>query len=102
MPVLQLTEPDQKELQEAVEILVGYGATKVLLFGSAARGEAHRLSDIDLACEGIPPRKFFKALGELLSTLRVAIDLVDLHGDNLRDSLRDRIEREGVLLYESQ
>ena len=92
------------ELSTAVEILRAYGAKRVILFGSAARlsgDEAHTdPQDLDLACEGLPPDRFFAALGRLLSTLSVPVDLVDLQGADLRPSIRARIAREGVLLYE--
>jgi len=87
----------EQEIREAVEILRNYGAKKVVLFGSAARSQEPQ--DLDLACEGLPPERFFEALGKLLSTLSVPVDLVDLKG--LRRSLRERITREGVLLYEA-
>ena len=98
----QMNQTDQYSrvaLEKIVEILKGYGARKVILFGSIARGEAHSWSDIDVACEGLAPEKFFKALGEILSELGENVDVVDL-GD-VRHSFRSRIEREGILLYES-
>lgn len=96
--------PLSQEIQKALEILKAYGAKRVVLFGSAARlqkiGEP-RIRDLDLACEGLPPDRFFAALGRLLSTLTLPVDLVDLRGAGLRRSIRDRIAREGVLLYEA-
>jgi len=98
--------PLSQDIQKALEILKAYGAKRVVLFGSAARlqkigvGE-DRIRDLDLACEGLPPDRFFEALGKLLSTLTLPVDLVDLKGTGLRDSIRERIAREGVLLYEA-
>lgn len=99
-----LATPVKREVQAAVEILKAYGAKRVVLFGSAARsssGPATIPQDLDLACEGLPPDRFFAALGKLLSTLSVPVDLVDLQGAELRCSIRERIIREGVLLYEA-
>lgn len=93
----QVVYADRGEVRAAVDILKEYGAKRVLLFGSVARGEHHSLSDIDLACEGIAPDKFFKALGRLLSTLGRSVDLIDLK--EVKETLRNRIAREGVLLY---
>lgn len=102
---LALELPLREELQAAVGILRTYGAKKVVLFGSATcldRARNRRPQDLDLACEGLPPARFFEALGRLLSTLAVPVDLVDLKGAELHPSLRERIAREGVLLYEAE
>lgn len=40
--------PTLEDAQAAAEIVAASGATRVLLFGSLARGEAHEFSDIDL------------------------------------------------------
>ena len=90
----------EEEIQKAVEILKAYGAKRVTLFGSAARASAHP-HDIDLACEGLPPARFFEALGKLLSTLSVPVDLIDLEEIERKPSLQQRIRREGILLYEA-
>jgi len=90
-----------REIHAAIEILKAYGAKRVILFGSAV-SPAVKPRDLDLACEGLPPHRFFEALGRLLTTLSVPVDLVDLHGPELRPALRARIIREGVLLYEAK
>ncbi len=40
--------PTLEEAERAAKVVAGAGAGRVLLFGSVARGEAHRHSDIDL------------------------------------------------------
>jgi len=90
----------ERGLQAAIDILKERGAKRIVLFGSTARGTHSRHSDIDLACEGIPPDQFFKVLGELLSTTGESIDLVDMR--EVKGTLRSRIEREGELLYETK
>lgn len=85
--------------EKIVDILKGYGAKKIVLFGSLARESGHRYSDIDVACEGLPQENFFKALGEILSVLDEDVDMLDL--EEVKGTLRSRIEREGVLLYEA-
>lgn len=37
------------------ELVRRYGARKLVLFGSRARGDFHERSDIDLAVYGMPP-----------------------------------------------
>ncbi|MBL7075167.1 nucleotidyltransferase domain-containing protein [candidate division KSB1 bacterium] len=96
----QLTDSDRSEVQDAVNVLKEYGVKRVFLFGSLVAGRHHRLSDIDLACEGISPDRFFKVLGRLLSTMGKRVDLVDLK--EVKKTLRKRIVKEGMLLYEAK
>jgi uncharacterized protein len=74
--------------------------SRVVLFGSRARGDADERSDIDLA---------IKADGTLLSMARVSgitdeaptlllFDVVDL--DHVPELLRREIEQEGIVIYE--
>lgn len=72
-----------------------FHASKILLFGSAAK-ESDAARDIDLAVSGVPPSRFFEFYGELLFSLSKPVDLVDLS----RDSRFTRmISSEGVPLY---
>ena len=75
-----------KELKElirkAAEVLKQAGAREVYLFGSAARGILRQDSDIDLAVSGLPPEKFFEAMGQAADILQRPLDLVDLDEDN--------------------
>lgn len=89
-----------RRLKEAVKTLKEYGAKRVFLFGSAARGTSGDYSDIDLACEGLSPEQFFKVLGRLLATTGRSVDLVDI--EEVKDTIQRRIEREGILLYEAK
>lgn len=56
-----------RRLREAIEILKEYGAKRIFLFGSTAKGTSGDYSDIDLACEGLLPEQFFKLLRKLLA-----------------------------------
>jgi len=67
--------------REAADLLhSGYGATRVLAFGSLVEGtHFSERSDIDLAAEGLRPSDHFAALGRLLTLSRdFEFDLVDL------------------------
>jgi len=90
----------EHRLQVAIDILKEHGAKRIILFGSTVRGTYGKYSDIDLACEGIPPAKFFKVLGELLLATGESVDLVDMR--EVKETMRSRIEREGELLYETK
>lgn len=84
------------EIQRAVDILLRNGASEVYVFGSRARGDAALGSDLDLAVRGMPPERFYRAVGEACCALSIPVDIVDLddsspaldylkeHGDFLR------------------
>ena len=94
--------PDSPDLSEARRIvlrgLAGRSA-RVYLFGSWARGEASRVSDIDVAIlpmESLPVgllTEMQEALDESLSLYPV--DLVDL--TEVSDAFRARVLAEGLL-----
>lgn len=71
---------------------------KVILFGSRARGDYKRTSDIDLAIEGGNYPSFVLDVEEFVPTL-LMFDIVNLDG-SVQDELRCSIKEEGVLLYE--
>jgi predicted nucleotidyltransferase len=85
--------------REAAEILRNeFGAKKVILFGSLAqRGRFTLWSDIDLAVQGIPPSRFFEAVGAVTGmSSQFKIDLIDM--DTCLPSLRNNIEAVGKSL----
>ena len=67
-------------------------------FGSRARGDFHRTSDIDLAVSGGNAAGFAPAVEEETATL-LEYDIVNLDG-TVQEELRERIRKEGVTLYE--
>ena len=91
-----MTTSLRSEIDKAVDILLRHGAREVYLFGSQARGDAAMESDLDLAIRGMPPEHFYRAVGEICTTLSIPTDIVDLdessplidylkeHGDLLR------------------
>lgn len=70
----------------------------VILFGSRARGDHHRASDIDLAARGGNIARFAAEVEEETSTL-LKYDVVDLERAVSAELLRS-IEQEGRVLYE--
>jgi predicted nucleotidyltransferase len=57
-------------LPAAVDCLVNeFGVTKVVLFGSLARGDAGLHSDVDLLVDGLPREKLFEAMARLAREL---------------------------------
>ena len=76
---------------------------KIILFGSRARGDADPRSDIDLAFdgEGISQSEWLAILDTLedCATL-LKIDAIDYNVAS--EELRQRINQEGVVIYEQQ
>lgn len=73
-----------------------YGAKRVVLFGSFARGDVSERSDVDLAVEGIDPIGYFTALADLMGLLDSPVDLVEI--ERAPQSLLARLEVEGIEL----
>jgi len=66
----------------AARILKAAGSREVYVFGSAAKGDVEKANDIDFAISGLPPERFFPAMGKVQMALPRQIDLVDLDEDN--------------------
>lgn len=87
-----------EEARRAARILVErYGVSRVILFGSLAWRRFGPASDIDLALEGLPPSRFFRADAELAREIPLPVDLKLL--SECPPLLRRRIEEEGVTLH---
>jgi len=72
-------DSDLKErIGRAAAVLKAAGAKEVFVFGSAATGKLRQGSDIDLAVSGLPPERFFKAMGRAGDVLGCTLDLIDL------------------------
>lgn len=77
-----------------------YGAERVYLFGSYARGDTHNGSDIDLRIDkgSIRGLQFAYLLGDLEDALKTPVDLISTTGMDKR--FLDSIRPDEVLLYE--
>jgi predicted nucleotidyltransferase len=71
-----------EELNSRIELaataLKAAGAGEVYLFGSVGDNRYSVHSDVDLAVAGLPPERFFRAMGEARGILGRVLDLVDL------------------------
>jgi predicted nucleotidyltransferase len=72
------------------------GVRRVLVFGSLVRGKLHEQSDIDLAVEGLDPRRYFEALAQVQDLGPFEVQLAPL--EHCRPHIRAAILREGVEL----
>ena len=87
-----------KVIEEIRTFARKYNIDKVILFGSRARGDYRRTSDIDLAVVGCDFASFALDVDEETSTL-LEYDIVDMSRE-MQDELRQSIMREGKILYE--
>ena len=76
-------------IAEIVALAQKHNVNKVILFGSRARGDYHRASDIDLAVYGGNVTGFSLDVEELTSTLLMydVIDMSKKHNDEFVKSI---------------
>ena len=85
-------------IEEIRALAKKYNIRRVILFGSRARGDFKRTSDIDLAVRGGDFCRFALDVDEETQTL-LEFDIVDLDG-TLHEELLESIRKEGRILYE--
>ena len=88
----------QNILEEIRTFAKRYELSRVILFGSRARGDQKERSDIDLAVSGGNITGFSLAVDENTNTL-LRFDIVNLDA-SVQEELLQSIEREGVMIYE--
>ena len=89
---------DEDLLTAIAGLADAHDVSRIILFGSRARGDYHERSDIDLAVLGGDIDCFSVDLEEDAPTL-LSFDVVNLDG-TVQDELRQSIEREGRIIYE--
>lgn len=96
--VINGTGISEQVINEIILLAQKYSVEKVILFGSRARGDYQRASDIDLAVSGGDVTGFALDVEEKTSTL-LMYDVIDM-SRNLQKDFRESIEKEGKILYE--
>jgi uncharacterized protein len=94
---MRLDQLLEEKRGEILRIAAEHGARDVRVFGSVARGEADRQSDIDFLVELEAGRSLFDLGGlqtELESLLGRRVDVVTARG--LKARIRERVLREAV------
>lgn len=86
-----------KVIDEIISFAEKYNICQVILFGSRARGDFKRTSDIDIAVSGGDFERFALNVDEETSTL-LEFDIVDLDRE-MQEALRESIQKEGRILY---
>lgn len=89
---------DSLVIEEIRALARKHGVRRVILFGSRARGDYRRKSDIDLAVEGGDFLNFSLDVDEETSTLRL-FDFIDM-SEEVPLALLAAIKKEGIVLYE--
>lgn len=79
-----------------------YGAQRLVLYGSRARGDFHARSDVDLAVYGMPEKQRggFAMEAEDIPTL-LKLDIVHI-SSNMDPAFLENIEKDGVVLYAAE
>lgn len=84
-------------MQEIMMLVEKYQIQKLIIFGSRARGDFSKVSDIDLAVKGGDVARFTIDLEDTNTLLEY--DVIDL-GKPVNADLLSSIEEEGKVLYE--
>ena len=92
---------DQKVLDFVADLCKRHGASRVVLFGSRARGDNHELSDYDIAVFGIKSSKRKLDIREVIDESAPTLKQIDISfSQDLTEKFLQNIEREGIILYE--
>ena len=92
----------KNEAQRLVHLLKaeGFEFKRVYLFGSVIKDKSlSTWSDIDLAIEGLQEAMFYKAYACLLKNSNFPVDLKPF--EELEVSVKEKIKKEGWIIYES-
>ncbi len=83
---------------EIIELAKQHDIKKVTLFGSRARGDYNKVSDIDIAVTGGNVVQFSLDIEDKTNTL-LKFDVINLDGA-VQNELLASIKKEGVIIYE--
>ena len=89
-------------IKNIVETVKEYNPEKVILFGSRARGDYKKNSDIDIAVDLKLPFREERKLKEKIEELSgiYSVDLIFF--PKINENLKKHILKEGVVLYEKK
>lgn len=99
---MNLDEKEFSYIKKITEELKKYNPSKIILFGSRARGDYSKVSDIDIAVDlklsFREKRKLRDKLDKLVGLY--SLDLVFLN--EVENNFKKQIFKEGVILYEKK
>ena len=90
-----------EELKSALTpVFEQFGVRRAVLFGSYAKGQATKHSDVDLLVDsGLRGLSFFGLLDGVASALRVPVDLIDVSQVERNSLVEREIQMSGVPIY---
>ena len=68
---------DQEKIDKITLLAKNYGATRLILFGSA-KDFPDTARDVDLACDGVPGWKLYELAARIENEIQVPLDLIPL------------------------
>jgi predicted nucleotidyltransferase len=83
-------------ITRATALAQAFGVTRLLHFGSSVE-DGTSANDLDLACEGLPDKRFFAFAAQLEEELHISVDLVALDPPT---PFSRYIERHAKVLYD--
>ena len=99
---LERSQKWQRRVEKIVNKLKKLDVRKILLFGSRARGDYLKNSDIDLAIDGdFSPRQKRK-IKEMIDEPSGLYSMDTVFLDEILPEFRKKIESEGIVLYEKE
>ena len=87
----------QTQIEKIISLAKSYGATRLILFGSAAE-KPTEARDIDIACDGVPGWKLYELAARLEDELGTSLDIVPLTPPS---KFTEYIKTKGRVLYDS-
>jgi predicted nucleotidyltransferase len=97
----------ERELERIIPVLIQNGVKKIILFGSLAKGNIHKGSDIDLIIVKETNKRFMDRLEEVYALIcpKVAMDIFVYTPEEFERMAREEgfvstALREGKVLYE--
>jgi predicted nucleotidyltransferase len=83
----------KEQLDKAIALAKAYGATRLILFGSAA-ATPEEARDLDLACDGVAGWRLYELGAQLEEELGIPLDLVPLDPPTPFTQLVERLGKE--------
>ena len=68
---------NQEQIDQAVALAKDFGATRLILFGSAVT-QPEQARDLDLACDGVSGWRLYELGARLEEELHISLDLIPL------------------------
>ena len=84
-------------------LVLPYPINRVIIFGSYARGEADKGSDVDLIIDSngcLSAFDYFGLIGMIVKKMPIKVDVFELDEVKRPSSMYDSINKEGVIIYE--